>query len=711
DSDMGQYSEDWSDWNPIAQDFNDERKTEFIDEEGKNQFNEGPAPAREEWQIRSAKQAKFPYLVVQKDTPWVTEAMLINLFSTDLIVDLEFRQNSRVYFVYFRNVCCLEAGLMKVECYPNLIQCFTGRHTQRPPESSTPVEKHKNPIQDPGPPCKLTEQTGINLDTRTLSVSESRNQHPAFIRAPLVSKAEYSTKGSLLALNDANKRFLSVKYEFALERYGAYVLKDELNKGVVRHFRSGRCIYVRKECSPKPDVNSLHNVGMVKCLACDNFTDNICKLCKMPFCNALCFKVIAVLHLEFCGSGKILEPKMKVERKYPRTGLPPSCGLVKITAFEQTNVVYVRSAELRADVAYIGVLREVSVLGKKAIKLQKMPECGQKVLHKSNTEMARAMVLNVDDPKDIYVVAIDYGSVEITSLENLYECSEYLAHLPCYPVAVQLRGVPRRFMSPIIRELIYEIGDSLIFKIKYSKRDFDSRKDMQIVVLNDEEKNRNLNRLFKTLMTPIEPSIHQRGFTEDVSSSIFYDFIINQNIFVQFLNHIYLPPGKNIELVVMDNSFLKFGLIYCTLRDLAYEITKMQRDIQAYGDTIAKCESYAAPKNELCIAKYQGKWCRGISMELVGDGYPSILFIDYGNIVPIHVTDIRQYPPQFKFPVMTTELEVMGLPEEISDEQVKRLEQHFAVGNMMKCDEIVGNEKANQYSVRFNELNAILNLN
>jgi len=62
----------------------------------------------------------------------------------------------------------------------------------------------------------------------------------------------------------------------------------------------------------------------------------------------------------------------------------------------------------------------------------------------------------------------------------------------------------------------------------------------------------------------------------------------------------------------------------------------------------------------LCIAKYEGKWCRGVSLELVGDGYPRILFIDYGNIVPTHVSDIRAYPPQFIFPVMTVELSVIG---------------------------------------------------
>lgn len=45
----------------------------------------------------------------------------------------------------------------------------------------------------------------------------------------------------------------------------------------------------------------------------------------------------------------------------------------------------------------------------------------------------------------------------------------------------------------------------------------------------------------------------------------------------------------------MDNTFLKCGFIYCTSIDLAYEVTKMQRDIQEYGEKIAKCATYAPP--------------------------------------------------------------------------------------------------------------------
>ncbi|EDW33693.1 GL13262 [Drosophila persimilis] len=107
------------------------------------------------------------------------------------------------------------------------------------------------------------------------------------------------------------------------------------------------------------------------------------------------------------------------------------------------------------------------------------------------------------------------------------------------------------------------------------------------------------------------------------------------------------------------------------------------------------------------MAKYMGKLCRGVSMELVGDGYPSILFLDYGNIVKIHVTDIRGYPGQLTYPVLTTEYVLMDLPEELTDAQAKRLEKQLEVGAIVTVDEIVENEE-NNYSLRIERLQKLL---
>lgn len=87
-------------------------------------------------------------------------------------------------------------------------------------------------------------------------------------------------------------------------------------------------------------------------------------------------------------------------------------------------------------------------------------------------------------------------------------------------------------------------------------------------------------------------------------------------------------------------------------------------------------------------------------MELVGDGYPSILFIDYGNIVAVNVDDIRPYPPQFTFPILTTEYELLDMLYDVTEEQLANLEKHLAPGAIINCDEVIYNELDNNYSLR-----------
>ncbi|XP_017052803.1 protein vreteno [Drosophila ficusphila] len=685
--------DDWLDFNPMAKDYYDEAHNQYISESGQNLIEVAPLPPKNEKIDRAERQTKYPYLVVPKSSPFVTERMLINFFGRALIHDLEFRKVSRVYFVYFLNIGSLEAARLQVERHPNLIRCVTGR-PQKERESAIPdILKSTEPMPEPSPAFSPTKRTPVNLNSREVPVSAGRHKHPEFFRPPLVTKEDYKAKRSLLAESDPIQRYLNVKYEFALERYDIYKLKDETRiSQAILHFRSGRTIPISKiACDEAATSENLLKFEVSKCVVCQNWTDNFCKFCKMPFCNASCLEYVADMHTESCGKEKPLELGEKVCRMFPKPGLPPSGSKVRITAFEQTNVVFVRSADIHMDIAYYSVLTEVSTQGKTAPKLLNTPVCGQIVLYKFENVIFRAMVLNVDDPKDIYVVCIDYGSVEVVQLKNLYECSSVLASLPCYPIAVQLRGVPRRFLGPNIREMMYELDQALVFDMKYSLREYDYSKGLQIVVLTETEINSSLNRLFKTIMTPVEPSLSEPGYKEEC------------------LPHVPLPTGKNIDLIVMDNTFLKYGFLHCTTKELAFEITKMQRDIQEYGEKIAQCPTYAPPKSELCIAKYEGKWCRGLSLELIGDGYPSILFIDYGNIVPTHVSDIRRYPPQFIFPIMTAELDLVGLPEELTVGQIKYLEDYFPIGANVTCSEIFYNEDYNNYSVRIDKLQEHLN--
>ncbi|XP_030370179.1 protein vreteno isoform X2 [Scaptodrosophila lebanonensis] len=438
--------------------------------------------------------------------------------------------------------------------------------------------------------------------------------------------------------------------------------------------------------------------GAMKCCDCELHTDNSCKYCGIPYCNAICFNAICDEHEKLCKNFAKLPELERVKNnmrckipKLQQLELPPSGSSVQITAFEQTNVVYIRSVDMHSSVAYIKILSTVMRKGKCAPKLKHLPQTGQIVIYKFDREIVRAMVLNVDDPQAIYLVCVDFGNIEITTLDSLYECSTDLAELPRYAIPVLLRGIPRRYMRPEVRNVLYQIHDTFSFVLKYNEREFDSNGGMQRVLLFEREMNLSLNRLMKTLLTPVEPSFDIPGLTE------------------KFLNHVSLPTGKNKKLVIMSNFYCNIGLLYCTTLDFAYEITLMQRDMQVYGESEKAFTYFAPSRGELCIAKYYGKWYRGKCVNLVGNGYPSILFIDYGHITPIHINSIRRYPPQFDFPILTTEFDIVDQPNDLTDEMIARLKNHFLTGSIIEFDEVIFNEKQNNYSLRINDLFKILN--
>jgi len=50
------------------------------------------------------------------------------------------------------------------------------------------------------------------------------------------------------------------------------------------------------------------------------------------------------------------------------------------------------------------------------------------------------------------------------------------------------------------------------------------------------------------------------------------------------------------------------------------------------------------------------------------------------------------------------------LPDELTPDQINRLEQYFPLGAAVTCNEIIYSEKDNKFSVRIDNLKDILNL-
>jgi hypothetical protein len=88
------------------------------------------------------------------------------------------------------------------------------------------------------------------------------------------------------------------------------------------------------------------------------------------------------------------------------------------------------------------------------------------------------------------------------------------------------------------------------------------------------------------------------------------------------------------------------------------------------------------------LAKFEDEWYRGSCVELAGDQHPTICFIDYGNITPVSIEDIRKIPKELAcLPLYSTFCEIEGLPEDFTD-LMPQLEEMFVVGQEIIVDEV-----------------------
>uniref|UniRef100_A0A1B0GBH6 Tudor domain-containing protein n=1 Tax=Glossina morsitans morsitans TaxID=37546 RepID=A0A1B0GBH6_GLOMM len=188
------------------------------------------------------------------------------------------------------------------------------------------------------------------------------------------------------------------------------------------------------------------------------------------------------------------------------------------------------------------------------------------------------------------------------NFKHLYEAPDDYIRIPFHAIPVILKEVPDCYMTEEIRNFMYSCLNDINVCLKYKPEDF----------------------------------ISDKGY----------------------LQHVPLPTSDNIELMVMDNSLTHSALLSCTLKLYALEIRKFNRDLQKYAQN-SSTTCYAPRMNELCIAKYSvdGKWYRDCCLQLVDDGHPSIMFIDYGKIVCTGIDDIRPYPLHFLSTCLIVKLE------------------------------------------------------
>ncbi|XP_049311915.1 protein vreteno isoform X2 [Bactrocera dorsalis] len=697
--------------------------------------------------VNDSSTSKFtPYLVLKHLPPGITKKAIYNICTRHgRVSDVRDSTKNDYFFIDFPTVAEMES------VYRALVENQYGFHVlvgkQKNKQQTEPI---LSDIEETLPSIE-TEKNVIDFEHRNYRSSEKNLPRPHFGHTPIVNQKAYETKDSLLQRNDPQRHFLITEDAHELERAG---LKDynELNNMETSKYkyRTGRAFiemseqsktYIEEKSrqslggydwSRQIYENNHNNRGIERpkdigqCANCDRSCDIVCARCQTYFCGLECQRKAWPKHRQICGKENIKnsfkglnenlenkcfqEEKVHVEsnnkenesslntstssgvvekstemqsRKIPRSG-----NLVALTAVSKTNIVFIRSKADEDNLNFFKFINNVQNTAKQLKKLSKTPICGQIVITNFAGQYNRAMILNSDNEQHIKLVYMDYGNLDARKLEDLYEAPEQFIQVQRFVEPVILKDVPEMYMTEEIRKFMYSYLDGIDLVVKYDeKNDLLSDKGVYEVELFDGTTNQNFNKMVAKLCKPTEPTNPDEAY------------------FVNHLPQKQLPEGDNIELVVMDNSLLCTGCISCSTKKWAIEIEKFQSDLQLYGESL-KDQCYTPRIGELCIAKYKvdGKWYRGRCLEIVGDGFPSIIFFDYGNIGMVNVKNIRRYPAQFTFPIYTCDCEIKGLPEQCEADLVQKLEELIPNGSTIHCENVTVYKDDNFHAITLPKL-------
>ncbi|XP_011190272.1 protein vreteno [Zeugodacus cucurbitae] len=730
-------------WNPMRDDYTN---STF------NKYSSGPGayldaalqPAqqaeagRKQLSLHSTKMnesstTKFiPYLVLKNLPPGTTKKAIYNICKRHgRVSEIRDSKKNDYFFIDFPTVAEMESvyrGLVENQ-YGFSVLVGKQKHKQQTEPIYSDVEETLPPIE--------MDKNIIDFDNRNYRSSEKNLPRPHFEHTPIINQKAYEIKDSLLQRNDPHRHFLITDDAHQLERAG---LKDynELNNLETSKYkyRTGRAYiemseksktYIEEKSSKslggydssRQIYENNHNdrrigrpINIGHCANCNQSCDIVCARCQTYFCGLECQRKAWPNHRQICGkenfkglnesteykslketqvndepvnpksdpnmsssSGQVLltnDVEKATTEKVQSKRIPRSGNLVALTAISKTNIVFIRSKADKDDLNFFKLVNDVQNAAKHLKKLSKTPICGQIVITDFEGQYNRAMILNSDNERHIKLVYVDYGNLDARKLEDLYEAPEQLINIQRFVEPVILKDVPDMYMTEEIRKFMYSYLDGIDLVLKYDENsDLLSDQGVYQVELIDEVTNQNFNKMIAKLCKPKEPTNPDEAY------------------FMNYLHQKKLPEGNNIELVVMDNSLLCTGCISCSTRDWAIEIEKFQSDLQLYGESL-KQQCYTPRIGELCIAKYKvdSKWYRGRCLEIVGDGFPSIMFFDYGNIGMVNVKDIRRYPAEFTFPIYTCDCEIKGLPEQCDTELVQKLEEFIPNGSTIHCESV-----------------------
>ncbi|KAL9913837.1 protein vreteno-like [Glossina fuscipes fuscipes] len=610
------------------------------------------------------KDRHFPYLVFKNMPKGTTKQTLWSICSKNGLVKAVRHDNkSGCYFVDFATVVDAETVCQSLENNTLGFQVIVGKKKKTasapiPPDLATQSTQQENRT------CLSSEKLSPHLYAGAQQALD-RNFQNGFIFNDDIHTFDLKNKGNTNACIDSEGGHITVPDKVKNSDEGGTHTNEEFTRKKIG-FKNIECTLCRHECR-------------LVCRRCRGY-DNILGY----YCSVECQKRDWEKHRYICGNprrplhvdiishaslNRNVEKQEKSDYSELIKQMPRSGIIVTITAIMKSNVVFIRSKDYDDNENFCKTVNGLQKLGETLKTAIGKPRCGQVFLSKFRDQFYRVMILNHTENEEVHVVYIDYGNVDTLNLKDLYEAPDEYTRIPRYALPVILKDVPNCYMTEEITKIMYSYLNKNVY-LKYEQRDL-TENGVYMVELIDESMQQNFNAAIKNWAIPREP------------------FNSSEICFKDYLKHVMLPSGDNIELVVMDNSSMHTGVISCTTKPYAVKIQKFKRDIQKYAQNVSTTR-YAPQLDELCIAKYNvdGEWYRGCWLGLYGTGEAYIIFIDYNRIERVEVDNIRPYPLQFTYPIYTSDCEIRGLPERCSEMLVEKLKELIPNGTILKCDDV-----------------------
>ncbi|XP_053691140.1 protein vreteno [Sabethes cyaneus] len=589
------------------------------------------------------------------------------------------KDNANYAFVEFakQNEACLaieklsrKLGFQFYPAFAHLKQSLPSRATDSIPAPPPPFE--------PAPGEKLVQSIeafgdGENWET-TLAQRRIKTGFSIPLKITYPKKASLATAsfyaakpGQLSRLNYVDfDQIFNIVTLMDSEQQGS----DEKHENVKKHIKS---LVQRETVKPVTLIENGNNKSLTydfkglseeqrllfpetRCIACGQRGYFKCSICEASYCSAHCQQTDYPTHrnvchskgLEVCSPASIKQDKAAFEELDNLTQEKfPKDSHITILSVLSPERVFIRSLEKESNIGYLQTLNDIAKAGLNAEVVTDPPEPGDicLALYQPLNIYARVLIIRLNKQL-AHCVFIEYGLVKMIPFNELKQLNnEHLKLRTVRVHKVHLKGITEEY-GHIENAMTYLT--SLINKPLEMKSQLEAGNlvDAQLRTVEGISVNQRVNEL---IIIPIVKVL------ESVDSYVNYKKV----------PHKLLPLSPQLDIIILNRTTIKldFRVTVIAYDDLAY-LQDLQQKLQCYGKKVEKFIEYYTPRlDELCLVRNMNAWYRGVLIESVGDGRPSVFLCDFGCLIMAKLEDIRKIPPSLATEVRTTDAKVFGLEE------------------------------------------------